>query len=171
MVYMLYKWLCLVLLPFWGGFSLQEEHPIYVSVSEIEYLPASQRIEVSCKVFTDDLEQVLREQKPGATIDLLNAAKHQSMKPIVGNYVQTHFQLRAGNQPVTLRFLDYEQEEEGIVCYLEADRIAPFGELHITNSLLYERSTQQMGIMHVLKEGKRQSLKLNHPHKTAHCSL
>lgn len=167
---MLYKWLWLVLMPFWGGFHPKAAHPIYVSVSEIEYIPSSQRVEVSCKMFTDDLEQVLREQKPTVKFDLLNESKHNSMKPFVAAYVQAHFQLKGGNQPIALRFLDYEQDEEGIVCYLESDRVAPFTELHITNSLLYERSPQQMGIMHILKEGKRQSLKLNYPQKTTSCT-
>lgn len=171
MVIMVYKWLLLIFLPFLQGFAPESMHPIYVSVSEIEYIPSSQRIEVSCKMFTDDLEQVLREQKPANKIDLLNTLKHQEMKAYVAQYVQTHFQLHGGNQPITLRFLDYEPDEEGIVCYLEADRVAPFTELKITNSLLYERSTQQMGIMHILKDGKRQSLKLNHPQKTTSCTL
>ena len=79
-----YKWLkssslaLLLLMVF--GFSKQAPlavpladlmHPLYISVTEMEYNPKEQALEISCKVFTDDLEKGLGKAND-AKVDMYN---------------------------------------------------------------------------------------------------
>ena len=43
------------------SFSGASLHPIYVSVTEIEHNAKDNTLEISCKIFTGDLEAVLRK--------------------------------------------------------------------------------------------------------------
>ena len=55
MVSILFKWLMTVSLL--SGFSGNSNHPIFMSVTEIEHNAKDKTLEISCKVFTDDFEK------------------------------------------------------------------------------------------------------------------
>ena len=48
-------------------------HPYYMSVTEFVYNPAEKEVQVSCKIFTDDLEETLRLALK-RKVDLLNTS-------------------------------------------------------------------------------------------------
>ena len=58
MASILFKWLLI------GGLVLKPTpstyHPIFVSVTEIEHNAKDKTLEISCKIFTDDLEKIDR---------------------------------------------------------------------------------------------------------------
>lgn len=137
-------------------------HPIYVSVTEIEYNPAEKTLEISCRIFTDDFEKTLRKYHPGK-IDLLNAALKKQMEPLVSGYIGEHLQLEADGKKCTLVFLGYEQQEEAIAAYFQVSKLPVPKKLQIFNNLLYEYQPQQMGIIHATINGERKSQRLNNP--------
>ncbi len=160
MVNKYFKWLFgFVLLM--GVFSFGK-HPIYVSVTEINWNKPKSTLEVSCKIFTDDFEKTLRADYK-THVDLVNPANRAHMDKLVNDYIQNHFSLKIDGKPVTLKFLGYEEIEEGIYSYFEADHIQEVHTVSIFNNLLYEYQQQQMGIMHVIIDGHRKSTKLNNP--------
>lgn len=168
MVSILYKWSLLCSLVFvtpthfnTGG-NAAAVHPIFVSVTEIEHNAAQKTLEISCKLFTDDLEKTLR-MHTSAKVDLLNAAVKKQMETLVNNYIQQHLQIKADGKLVALQFVGFEQQEEGIVSFYQASNVPTVKKLDITNNLLYEYKTEQMGIMHVMVNGTRKSSKLNNP--------
>lgn len=155
-----YKWLfvfssCLVLASF-------GRHPIYVSVTEIEHNAKEKTLEISCKLFTDDFEKTLRKTYK-TTIDLLNPKDKAAMDKLVNDYVQKRFKVSVEGKPTALKYLGYEQIEEGIYSYFQADNVPAVKSITITNSLLYEYKTEQMGLIHVTVKGERKSSKLNNP--------
>lgn len=160
MVHFLFKWLMI------GGMMtaqpVAENHPIYVSVTEIEHNAADKTLEISCKLFTDDFEKTLR-QAYKTQVDLLNPKDKNAMNKLVSEYVQKHLLLKVDGKTVALQFLGYEQDEEGIISFYQVNNIPVVKKLDITNNLLYEYKKEQMGIMHVTVGGNRQSTKLINP--------
>ena len=106
-----------------GGFLLNQpetgHHPIYVSVTEIEHNAREKNLEISCKIFTDDFETVLR-QTYKTQVDLLQPKDKAAMNKLVSDYVQKHLLIMADGKRVPLHFLGYEQDEEGITSYYQA---------------------------------------------------
>ena len=168
MVSILYKWslLCSLLFVTPSHFNTAGNagtvHPIFVSVTEIEYNAAQKTLELSCKLFTDDFEKTLR-MHTREKVDLLNPAVKKQMEVLVNNYIQLHLSLKADGKNVSLQFLGFEQQEEGIVSFYQANNIATLKKLDVTNNLLYEYKTEQMGIVHVMVNDNRKSSKLNNP--------
>src|SRR5262245_41739176 len=108
----LFKWLLI------GGFlqfnpapSDHTLHPIFVSVTEIEHNAKDKTLEISCKIFTDDFEKVLRQQY-NTHVDLLNPKEKAAMEKMVSEYVLKHLTVKADGKPVALQYLGYEQQEE-----------------------------------------------------------
>ncbi|MFZ1370441.1 MAG: DUF6702 family protein [Ferruginibacter sp.] len=160
MVHFLFKWLMI------GGFLLNQpetgHHPIYVSVTEIEHNARDRNLEISCKIFTDDFETVLR-QTYKTQVDLLQPKDKAAMNKLVSDYVQKHLLIMADGKRVPLHFLGYEQDEEGITSYYQANPVATVKKLEVTDNILFEYKKEQINIIHVSVDGKQKSTKLLNP--------
>jgi len=170
MVTILFKWL-ICLIPFTGQLvnpasKISRLHPVFMSVTEIEHNASAKRLEVSCKIFTDDFEKTLRTKYKG-TVDLIHPADKAAMDKLVSNYVLQHLQIVADGKPVNLQFIGYEIIEEGVVSYYEAAAINAVKKLEITDTILYEYKAEQISIIHAIVGGERKSIKLNNPEAKA----
>lgn len=155
-----YKWFFITALSItFAGFSY---HPIYVSVTEIEHNATAKTLEVSCKLFTDDLEKVLRSTYK-VPVDLINPKDKAAMDRLINDYVQKHFKIVADSKPVPLRYVGFEHVEEGIYSYYEAANVGKVKNITVTNNLLYEYKPEQMGLLHITVNGIRKSSKLVNP--------
>lgn len=164
MVHFLFKWLLIVgLLP---GQSEANNHPIYVSVTEIEHNAKDKTLEISCKIFTDDFEKTLR-QAYKTHIDLLAPKDKAAMNKLVSDYVQKHLLIKADGKTLALEFMGFEQEEEGIISFFQVNNIASVKKIDITNNILFEYKKEQISLIHMIVNGKRQSTKLVNPEEKA----
>ncbi len=160
MVTKLYKWFFILSLSFLiSSFSF---HPIFVSVTEIEHNAKEKTLEVSCKIFTDDFEKTLRKAY-NTYVDLLLAKDKPAMDKLVNDYVQKHLKIMVDGKPVALKYLGYEQIEEGIYSYYQADNIASVKKITVTDNILYEYKDEQINLLHITVNGNRKSTKLNNP--------
>ena len=137
-------------------------HPLYVSVIEIEHNAKDKTLEVSCKIFTDDFEKTLRKTY-NVHVDLLDPAKKDAMNKLVNDYVQKHLKIALEGKNATMRFIGYEQIEEGIYSYYQVNNVNAVKNISITDDILYEYKKEQMGLIHVTVNGNRKSSKLNNP--------
>lgn len=142
------------------------KHPIFVSVTQIEQVAAEQSLEISCKIFTDDLEQALKQQSK-MHIDLLHPVDRAKMNAVVNKYIQQHLQINVDGKSCAMEFIGYEQQEEGIISYFQVNKIASVKNLAVTNTILYESKPQQMQIIHATVNGLRKSSRLNNPEVVA----
>ena len=141
-------------------------HPLFISVTEIEYNQKEKTVEISCKIFTDDFEKTLRKNTK-EKVDLLNPALKSQMEKLVNSYIQTHLIVQIDSRKVGMKFLGYEQQEEGITSYFQVDNISSVKKIQVFNNLLYEFNVQQMGIVHAIVNGNRKSSKLSNPEANA----
>ncbi len=160
MASILYKWFFTTGICFL--FNSTAMHPIYVSVTSIEHNAKEKTLEVSCKLFTDDFEKVLRNTYK-TSVDLINPTNRSAIDKLINEYVQKHLKIATDGKPAILKYLGYEQEEEGITSYYEAENIAQIKNISIINNLLYEYQKEQLGLMHITVGGIRKSTKLNNP--------
>jgi len=137
-------------------------HPFYVSVTEINQNTAEKSLEISCKFFADDFEQVI-EKASNAQLDITSAKDKASFDKYIPDYIAKHFALTADGKPVKLTYVGYEKEKESVYCYFEVTALPTVKRLDVTNNFLYELTQDQINIMHVTVNGKRQSTKLNYP--------
>ena len=153
-----YKWLLISLLHWF--------HPFYVSVTEIHHNAQDKTLEVSCKVFADDMEEVL---KKGATrpIDLSNEKQKLQNDALIRDYVAKHLFLNAEGKAVKLSYVGFEKDKESVYCYFEVLNVPTLTKLQLVNSLLQDLNEEQINIMHVVVNGVRKSYKLDFPKKEA----
>ncbi len=166
MASILFKWLLFLSLATLPAstpvFTHAANHPLFVSVTEIEFNAKEKILEISCKIFTADFEKTLR-QNYKTTIDLLKPKDKATMNKLVSDYVQKHLQLTVEGKKTSLQFIGYEQNEEGILSYYQVNNISSIKKIDITDNILYDYKKEQIGIIHVTVNGNRKSTKLNNP--------
>jgi hypothetical protein len=167
MVTSLYKWfssvvLCLIL----TGAGVPSRHPLYISVTEIKHNAKDRILEVSCKVFTNDMETVL-EKMSGGRVDLSAASTKAASDKLIDAYVEKHLRLKVDGKSVLLHFVGSEQENDGTWSYFQVNDVPAVKRIEVVNELLYDSFNQQINIMHVTVGGVRKSFRLDYPEAAA----
>jgi hypothetical protein len=141
-------------------------HPFYVSVTEIEQSQKTKAVQVSVRIFYDDLEQTLNKEY-NAGINISKPVNKQKVNQVIDSYLQHHLKIKANGKLLTLKFVGYEIEEDAAWCYLETVPLPPVHDFVIVNDLLFEAHPSQSNMVHTIVNGQRKSIKLDNPSSTA----
>ena len=123
-------------------------HKFYVSLTEIRYNPESERLEVSMRIFPDDLDRAL-ERNFGISTHLATELESKEADSLLQVYLDFHFALEVDGAPVILKYLGKEPEADAIWCYMESEAINNFGSIQIRSSLLTGEFEDQVNIIQV----------------------
>ncbi len=138
-------------------------HPFFVSMTDINYNAKDKELEISVRIFTDDLENTIRKYHPNVKVDILHPNDQKQMDGFVNDYIQKHLQFQLNGKAVQMAFVGYEQQKESIWAYFEVKDVTMVWKLNITNSLLQDYNTSQINMMHVQVGDKEKSNKLDYP--------
>lgn len=140
-------------------------HPFHVSVSSIRYASAEKSLQITMKIFADDLEEALNQKpyrKEGESyVDVLNPENSEAISHKVEQYIRQHFEIMVNGNRVEPAFLGYEIEDMAMWCYLEVKDIKKLKNIRIRNSVLIETFDDQVNIVHVNNYDDIKSLKLS----------
>jgi hypothetical protein len=137
-------------------------HPLYITVTEISHNPKDKILEISCKIFTNDLETVL-EKGAKTKVDLSNAANKAATDKLIDEYVEKHLRLKVDGRAAGLHFVGSEKEADGTWSYFQVNDVPMVKRIDVVNDLLYDAFNQQINIMHVTVGGQRKSTRLDYP--------
>lgn len=160
------KWLLATLFafPLLAGQAPKSPHPLHLGMVEIEHNREAGTLEVSCKLFTDDFENIL-ERTFNVNIDLINPPDRAFVQKYVNEYVKKHLQIKVDGKQAEFSCIGFERDHEATFSYFEAQGINSANSFEITVDLMYDLFDDQSNIIHLIKDGKRKSSKLNYPAK------
>ena len=141
-------------------------HPLYIAVTEINHNAKDKILEISCKMFTTDLEAAL-EKMSGSKVDLSVAAGKAASDKLIETYVERHLRLKVDGRPVALHFVGSEKENDGTWSYFQVNDVSSVKKIEAVDELLYDSFNQQINIMHVTVGGQRKSTRLDYPEANA----
>lgn len=134
-------------------------HPFYVSVTEINHNAEAQSLEISIKMFSDDLEEALN-QRFGETMNLGLDDEHPDADVYLALYLQDELKLSADGTPLTFTYVGKDAGIEATWAFVEATDVAALQVLSVRNALLTEQFDTQKNMVHVHYQGQTQSLLL-----------
>ncbi|HRG31638.1 MAG: hypothetical protein JNK69_13300 [Saprospiraceae bacterium] len=146
-------------------------HPFYVSVTKINHNEVSRHLEISCKIFTDDLEKALKkdsEQKP----DLKNQASLDLNDKLIQEYLINKLKITIQQKNIELEYLGFENEEEATIIYFESKQIIPTPlEINVVNNFLTEIIPDQLNIVHYYQGNFHKTYQLSRKENTINWKL
>lgn len=121
-------------------------HPFYISLTEIRYNPKEKSLEISQKIFRDDLENALTGQYK-TRVNFLAPGNKADLEKKIKNYILENNDISINGEKVVLNYLGYELEEEAIWFYLEALKVTVPKTADIKNSILHKNFDSQQNIV------------------------
>lgn len=150
-------YLFLLLINYMSGMPL---HAFHVSVCEIEYDEKQRRLEITHRIFLDDLEIALTDWS-GEQVDVLNPADPKQLNEWIGKYVSEKTSYELNGKNVIASYLGSEKEESVMYAYQVITDVKKVKSLKVTNTLLMETYDDQANIVHVEHGEFSKSLKLS----------
>lgn len=135
-----------------------ELHKFYVSVSQINFVPTKKALEITSRIFIDDLDLAL-EKKFKKKVYLATPKEVPDSKELLQKYFNEKFQIKINGQIKPIQFLGKEEEENVFVCYFRVKEVEKITTLEIKNTLLMEHYDQQ-NIFHTNILGQKKSFVL-----------
>lgn len=140
-------------------------HPYFVSVTEIHVNPKQQSVNISCSMFTDDLESAIKSIYR-ISPDLQKQLQAKEILDYIFQYLQKRLSITMGNEPLKYELVGCENIEESTWAYLEGTYSLETKSVQISNSILFDFLDEQTNMVHVYWGEERKSTKLNNPNST-----
>ena len=136
------------------------EHPFHISVTEIKDNRDQKALQMTVRLFLDDLEQGLREHSQNNELDIYQKEDSVYLNGVLEKYVLANLSIST-KKALELNYLGFEYDQDVLWCYVEATKVRPFTELTIRNTLLVSTFDDQENLVHVRKNGKVKSLRMS----------
>ena len=130
------------------------KHPFYISVIDIKHDAKQHTLNISVKLFTNDIEEALKKTT-SKSIDLLNPKNKAEMEIELMNYIKKRLSILVNNKATSIDFIGFEREEDAIWAYLEVKKVAIPKNIIINTKLLYDFLPQQSNIIHAEVNGAK----------------
>lgn len=137
-------------------------HPFYVSMTEISLSEKHQAMEISMRIFSNDLEKELTHAQQIKT-DLLNEKCYDENLEKIKKYVGKFFQVKGDKKTIDLYLVGFENKEESTWIYLEAKMKNRPREIEINSTLLYQTQKKQVNLFRLKTSTTDQTKKLEFP--------
>jgi len=135
-------------------------HPIHLSVSEINYSEKDKALQITSRIFLDDLELSIRNQRKQPDLDLLEPGPGLTTEQLISEYVIKRFLVKLDGKVQKLNFLGFEREDPAVICYIEIENVKKFKTIEVKNEVIMETHDDQSNLIHVTYKGPVKSLRL-----------
>ncbi|KGO92093.1 DUF6702 family protein [Flavobacterium subsaxonicum] len=134
-------------------------HKFYVSVFQMEYVPAKKEMQITARIFIDDLENGLNK-KYSKKLYLATPKESAEAKDILTKYFAEKIHIKINGTAKTLKFLGRETEDDVLICYFTIPAETKVTSVEVNNTLLFEMFAEQQNIIHTKVGTTKKSLLL-----------
>ena len=134
-----------------------DDHKFYISTTNIEFNPATQNLEMVSRIFTDDLEELLRTRY-NVNLKLDEAHNSERNEKLIKKYILNQWLIKNRNRVLELNYLGHQYDIDQIKIFIEASLISHPDSLFFENKTLFDFTSEQQNLIHVKVGDQRKSL-------------
>lgn len=135
-------------------------HPFFVAVTDINLNPKTNNIEISSKIFTNDLEKAIANEN-NIALNITNPCNKAQANNLIALYLQKHLQVKVNNKLYVVNFLGYQILDDAVWCYLETKKVPKIKTIGIVNTVLLDLHPSQINIINLTIYDKQMHIKLD----------
>ncbi len=136
-----------------------EVHKFYSSIYQINYVPQKKMIQITSRIFIDDLNNAL-EKRFHSKYNIGTDKETPQDEIAMQKYLAERFSLKVNGVLKPMIFRSKEVEANVLICYFRINAISKITKLEIENSALTELNSDQQNIIQANISGEKQSLLL-----------
>ncbi len=133
-------WIIIVLPLF--AFTLHKE---YYSLTKITHNPKEKTLEITMRLFTDDMELVLSKQYKKA-LELGTKLEVSDANQLLEIYINQQFKIATNKVDLSYKFIGKEFEKDLMYLYFEVADVRDFTQMSVQNNILTAYFTTQENI-------------------------
>lgn len=136
-------------------------HKFYLSVTNITYSEKDDALQITSRVFIDDLEDLLRERYDiigNLGIDIESELADEYLE----KYLRAKFSLEINGELKAFDFLGRKYDTDVIIFYLEVPKVdfPTITSIQVKNEVLTDLYDEQQNVIHFKIKGKKKSFVL-----------
>jgi hypothetical protein len=140
-------------------------HKFYVSIYQINFAPEKKMLQITSRIFIDDLNKAL-EKKYSQKTHVGEPNETQEDFILMNKYLLEKFSIKVNGAPKPLLFVSKELENNVVICYYKINNLSKITSLEVKNTALLELDSNQQNIIQANFNGKKQSLLLTNENTT-----
>jgi hypothetical protein len=152
------KGLLILLLPL---VAFTTVHKFYVSVTNVGYSEKDDALQITTRIFIDDLEEVLLERY-AVEGNLATENESQQADTYLEKYLRKKFQIQIDGEQKAYDLIGRKYDDDVCVFYLELPKInlPTVKSIQIQNEVLTDLFDEQQNVIHFKIKGKKKSFVL-----------
>lgn len=131
-------------------------HKFYVSVTQIDFVPNKKRVEITSRIFIDDLEKAL-EKKFKKKFYLTSTKEIENSEILIQEYLKEKIKISINKKAQNIEYLAREVEGDVLIFYTKIAISKKINTFEIYNSLLTDLYKEQQNIVHLNINGNKNS--------------
>ena len=135
-------------------------HPLYVSICQVDFNEKSHALEISIKIFADDLIHAL-EKKGAPELYLGEEKENPQTDSLINAYIQSKYLFIVNGEKTAFHFIGKELDTDAVWCYFETGKIDDLRNIEVDCNLLTEVYDTQSNIIQVTKNGETKNMLLD----------
>ncbi|MBN4081146.1 hypothetical protein JYT44_02145 [Caldithrix abyssi] len=137
--------------------SIVFAHPFHVSITTFQLNPNTHSIEITMKLFTDDLEDAI-QYKGLPPVKLGSKNEYIKSDSLIFRYLKKHLSLSLDQKGYEFQWVGKEIENDITWCYFEVESVDRFFVAAITNSIFVANFNDQLNISHFYKGNQTETI-------------
>jgi signal peptidase I len=134
-------------------------HKFYVSIYQINYASEKKMLQITSRIFVDDLNDVLHNKFNKKThLGEVNESPEDVI--LMKKYLLDNFFIKVNGQQKSINYLSKEFEGNVIICYYNVKDVSKIKTLEVQNKVLLDLNSDQQNIIQTTIYGKKQNLLL-----------
>ena len=128
------------------GLSSFNVHKFYVSIYQVDFVPEKKRVEITARIFMDDLNLAL-EKEFKTKIQLGEKTESSQDVQFLQKYLIKHLKISIDDKEKNIQFLSKEIENNVVIIYLKIVDVKKINSFRIYNNALLELYSDQQNII------------------------
>ena len=128
------------------GLSSFNVHKFYVSIYQVDFVPEKKRVEITARIFLDDLNLAL-EKEFKTKIQLGEKTESSQDVQFLQKYLMKHLKISIDDKEKNIQFLSKEIENNVVIIYLKIVDVKKINSFKIYNNALLELYSDQQNII------------------------
>ncbi|WP_396144203.1 DUF6702 family protein [Flavobacterium sp.] len=141
------------------GLSSMAIHKFYVSIYQVNYAPKKKMIQITSRLFIDDVNDALEKKFKKRTYFALENETPED-EVFLKKYFAEKFIIKVNGVSKTINYLSKDIDGNVVICYFSVKDLPKISSVAIENSALMELNEEQQNIIQANINGEKQSLLL-----------
>jgi len=139
-------------------------HPVHVSVTEITYSEKDKALQITSRIFIDDLELSIRARRKEPELDIIHPKNGVTTDQLLKEYLNDHLKVKLDGKAQKINLLGTETEDVAIICYIEIENVKKIKTLEVFNDVITDIHDDQSNLVHVTYKSPIKSARLMRDH-------